>query len=81
LLALAEAGARYTGRLRQGGIRARTLVVHGTADTVVDPRNAKLLAERIPRAELVLLPGLGHLLFWEDPDQFVRLVTGFLLAP
>jgi pimeloyl-ACP methyl ester carboxylesterase len=46
---------------------------------VVDPRNARLLAARIPDAELRVLPGLGHLLFWEDPDAFVQAVTSFLL--
>ena len=54
--------------------------MHGDADTVVDPRNARLLAERIPGARLVIFPGLGHLLFWEDPDGFADAVTSFLLA-
>jgi 3-oxoadipate enol-lactonase len=79
-LAQVNAGAAYAGNLRQSRIRARTLVLHGDADSVVDPRNAKLLAERIPDARLVILPGLGHLFFWEDPDAFVRPVLDFLLA-
>ena len=79
LSAQAMAGARYAGRLRQGRIQARTLVVHGSADTVVEPRNAKLLADRIAGARLVSFPGLGHLLFWEDPDGFAAVVTSFLL--
>jgi 3-oxoadipate enol-lactonase len=78
--AMAAAGARYVGRMRQTRIQAPTLVLHGSADAVVDPRNAQLLAERIPNAQLVMLPGLGHLFFWEDPDAFVRLVTSFLMA-
>jgi pimeloyl-ACP methyl ester carboxylesterase len=76
----AAAGARYAGRLRQGRIRARTLVMHGDADTVVDPRNGKLLADRIPAARLVTFPGLGHLLFWEDPGGFADTVASFLLG-
>jgi 3-oxoadipate enol-lactonase len=80
LRAQARAGARYAGCLRQARIRARTLIVHGDADTVVDPRNARLLAERIPGAQLVTFPGLGHLLFWEDPDGFAAAVASFLLA-
>jgi pimeloyl-ACP methyl ester carboxylesterase len=47
---------------------------------VVDPRNAQLLAERIPGAMLVTFPDLGHLLFWEDPDGFADVVASFLLA-
>ena len=73
------AGASYVGGLRQRGIRARTLIVHGDADRVVDPRNARLLAARIPRAQLVTFPGLGHLFFWEDPAGFAAVVTSFLL--
>jgi pimeloyl-ACP methyl ester carboxylesterase len=75
------AGAYYAGRLRPASIRARTLVLHGDADTVVDPRNGKLLASRIPGARLVAFPGLGHLLFWEDPKGFARAVTTFLRPP
>jgi 3-oxoadipate enol-lactonase len=78
--AQAAAGALYAGRLRQARIGSRTLVLHGGADTVVDPRNGRLLADRIPGARLVTFPDLGHLLFWEDPDGFTDAVTSFLLA-
>jgi pimeloyl-ACP methyl ester carboxylesterase len=81
LSAQAMAGARYAGQLGQRRIRARTLVLHGGADTVVDPRNGKLLASRIAGARLVTFPGLGHLLFWEDPGGFAAAVTSFLLTP
>jgi pimeloyl-ACP methyl ester carboxylesterase len=73
------AGAGYVGGLRQRGIRARTLILHGEADRVVDPRNARLLAARIRHARLVTFPGLGHLFFWEDPIGFADVVTSFLL--
>ena len=78
LSAQAAAGARYAGRLRQARIGARTLVLHGGADTVVDPRNGRLLADRIPGARLVTFPELGHLLFWEDPGGFTDAVVSFL---
>jgi pimeloyl-ACP methyl ester carboxylesterase len=80
LPAQAAAGALYIGRRRQTRIRARTLVLQGGADTVVDPRNGRLLADRIPDARLVTFPELGHLFFWEDPDGFADAVTSFLLA-
>lgn len=79
LAAQAAAGALYAGRGRQARIRARTLVLQGSADTVVNPRNGRLLADRIPDARLVTFPELGHLLFWEDPDGFTDAVTSFLL--
>lgn len=80
LLAQTAAGARYAGHRRQTRIQARTLVMHGGSDRVVDPRNARLLAERIPDARLETFPELGHLLFWEDPDSFARTVCAFLLS-
>jgi pimeloyl-ACP methyl ester carboxylesterase len=47
---------------------------------VVDPRNGRLLADRIPDARLVIFPELGHLLFWENPGGFSDAVTSFLVA-
>jgi 3-oxoadipate enol-lactonase len=76
--ALATAGAAFDALDRVGTIQAPTLVVSGTADAVVDPRNSELLAERIPGARLELLDGCGHLLFWERPEAFAELVRGFL---
>jgi 3-oxoadipate enol-lactonase len=46
---------------RLPSLRVPTLVLHGTEDLAVSPDNAKILAERIPDAELVLLEGAGHL--------------------
>jgi len=58
-------------------IGAPTLVVQGEGDVVVDPRNAALLAERIPGAELRMVPG-GHLFFWNRPDALVSPLREFL---
>jgi pimeloyl-ACP methyl ester carboxylesterase len=46
---------------RLGRVEAPTLVVHGEEDRMVAPANASLLAEAIPAAELMTLPGAGHL--------------------
>jgi 3-oxoadipate enol-lactonase len=75
--AQAAAGAAFAGLDRLGQIQAPTLVVTGTEDVVVDPRNSELLAERIPEARLERVLG-GHLFFWEDPSRFVALVKKFL---
>ena len=72
----AAAGTTFPGAV--GAIGAPTLVVTGTDDNVVDPRNSEVLAERIPGARLERLEGAGHLFFWEQPDAFVRIVTEFL---
>jgi pimeloyl-ACP methyl ester carboxylesterase len=63
---------------RLGEITVPTLVVHGTADNVVDAGNAPLIANAIPGARLELFEGVGHLLPWERPEELVALVEGFL---
>lgn len=72
----ASLGHDAFGRL--SAIIAPTLVLHGTADRVVDPRNAPLLAERISGARIEWLPDQGHLFFWEDPDGTVERIRRFL---
>jgi 3-oxoadipate enol-lactonase len=76
--AQAAAGTTHDALDRLGGIAAPTLVLHGTADTVIDARNAALLAERIPDARVELFEGCGHLFFWEQAERFVDVVSEFL---
>ncbi|MGH3440462.1 MAG: alpha/beta fold hydrolase [Nitriliruptorales bacterium] len=76
--AQAAAGTTYSGGDRLRGITAPTLVVHGTSDAVVDPRNADLLAGLIPDTSVVMLDGAGHLPFWEEPQRVAEVVTAFL---
>jgi 3-oxoadipate enol-lactonase len=76
--AQAAAGAAWDADGRLARISAPTLVVAGTEDAVVDPRNAQLLADAIPGARLELIEGAGHLPFWERAEEFASLVEGFL---
>lgn len=48
----------YGGRL--GGVRAPTLVLHGTADPVLPFEHGRAIAEAIPGAVLLPLEGTGH---------------------
>ncbi len=63
---------------RLGRIAAPTLVIAGDADPLVDPANSRILAERIPGAELRLMPGLRHGFNVERPDEFNAIVLEFL---
>jgi pimeloyl-ACP methyl ester carboxylesterase len=65
---------------RLGDVRAPTLVVHGEADRMVAPANARLLADSIRDAELLLLPEAGHLYFTDDPEAD-QAVARFLSEP
>jgi 3-oxoadipate enol-lactonase len=76
--AQAAAGVLFDPRGRQRRIATPTLIVQGTADQVVNPANGELLAELIPDARLESVDGAGHLLYWDEPKRFARLVTSFL---
>jgi pimeloyl-ACP methyl ester carboxylesterase len=62
----AAASHSTQGRLRD--IAAPTLVVHGEQDMLQSPRNARLLAESIPDAELMMWPEAGHLYVTDAPE-------------
>ena len=66
---------------RLAHIRARSLIIAGTLDQTVPPRESRLAAARIPNARLVLLPGVRHAPMDERPATFHRLVLDFLRQP
>ena len=76
--AQATAGVLFDPLGRQRRITQPTLILQGTADQVVNPVNAELLADLIPDARLRYVEGAGHLVCWDEPRRFVRVVTGFL---
>jgi 3-oxoadipate enol-lactonase len=59
-------------------ITARTLVLHGTADKLVQPGNAELIAAAIPKAQLQWIEGAGHLFWTDEPELTVSLINDFL---
>lgn len=61
--------ARFNVRERLGEIRCPVLVITGSEDRMMDPRNSRLLAERIPGARLYVIEGAGHLFFEERPQE------------
>ena len=59
-------------------IKVKTLVIGGELDTPDFAERAKHIAETIPGAELVLLPGLGHVPHLQAPDMFYSPLLKFL---
>ncbi|HLA19017.1 MAG TPA: alpha/beta hydrolase, partial [Dehalococcoidia bacterium] len=59
-------------------IQTPALVINGAEDELVPAANSRILAERIPGAELVLFPETGHFYFYEQPEESARVVTEFL---
>jgi len=76
-MAAIYASGRRTEAL--AALKVRTLVLHGTDDTLISPNAAKRTAEIIPGAELVILDDMGH----DVPEplwpQFVDIIARFAL--
>jgi 3-oxoadipate enol-lactonase len=61
-----------------GQIPTPTLVIHGDIDPLVPPENGRMLSERIPGAQFVLLEGCGHMPHLEQPVETAQLIRTFL---
>ena len=74
-----RAAARHDTYDRLPDIVAPTLVLHGTDDPVLPVANGRILAERIPGAQLVLFEGARHA-YMEKQAEADAAVLGFLRA-
>jgi len=61
-----------------GSIQAPVLVLHRTGDRVADVGASRYMANRIPGARMVELPGDDHLPYFGDQDSVVALAQEFL---
>jgi poly(3-hydroxyalkanoate) depolymerase len=55
-----------------------TLVVCGDDDPLVPIANARMLAQRIPRARLEVVERAGHLLLWDEPERVAPQIGEFV---
>jgi pimeloyl-ACP methyl ester carboxylesterase len=61
-------------------LRVPTLVIWGEADAMIPVERGRRLAEAIPGARFVGLPGIGHTCQVEAPAEFAAAVAPFLDA-
>lgn len=61
-------------------IAAPTLLLAAEKDPLAPPKTMQRMAEAIPNARLVVLPGAGHLSHLEQPEAFAAAVREFLDA-
>jgi 3-oxoadipate enol-lactonase len=73
-----EAVVTHDALDRLGGLTCPTLITAGEDDSLIPPRFARELAERIPHAELRLVPEVGHMWCWEKPAEFNALALDFI---
>jgi pimeloyl-ACP methyl ester carboxylesterase len=67
-----------SGFERAAAIRCPVLVLQGTRDLMVPPRSARELLSRLPHAQVVEVPGVGHAVMTEGPDQVLTALYGWL---
>lgn len=68
---------KLMGRLRR--VKIPTLVVWGENDRAVSPDYGRAFHDAIPNSKFRLIPLAGHYPHREQPEEFVRVVTEFLL--
>lgn len=54
------------------------LIVVGSRDALTPVAHSRAIAERLGQAELVVLPGVGHMLGLEQPGRVNKLLTDFV---
>lgn len=69
---------RYSSCRRLKVLDIPTLIIHGEKDLIVPPGNAKLLAEKIPNAEVIYFDSGSHMIHTEEPDKFNEILLKFL---
>jgi pimeloyl-ACP methyl ester carboxylesterase len=57
-----------------------TTISDGEHDEIVKPEHTRRMANAIPNARLAMLPGVSHFAMLQDPGQFNRALTEFLMA-
>jgi 3-oxoadipate enol-lactonase len=76
-----EAILSFDRRAQLPQIQVPTLLLAGEHDRNAPPAMMKKMAEVIPRSTFLEMPGVGHLLNLEAPDEFDGLVLNFLALP
>jgi len=64
-----------------GRVTVPTLVIHGSADTLIDPSGGRRTADAVPGARYVEIEGMGH--DYPEPlwDRWVQLVADHVSGP
>ncbi len=81
-----RAHSEFVGRIshlddivRLEDIRARTMIVNGEHDTLLNLEDIAIAKQRIPDCESTIVKGVGHFLHFEDP-AVLGLYRSFFLS-
>jgi 3-oxoadipate enol-lactonase len=73
-----QAGMNHNTYDRLPEIKAPTLVISGDADKLIPVSNSRIIASRIPGAELVIIKNAGHMYMMEAAEESIRIELDFL---
>ncbi len=73
-----RACAHYDIQAELGRISAPALIIGGSRDRLTPPELSQMLADGLPRAELRIIDGGGHLVMLEQPEVVRDIVQGWL---
>ena len=73
---LTDSAETHDVKAQANTIQVRTLVVSSDKDVLTPPSEQVKMAEAIPSASLVTLPGCGHASMYEAPTLFSSLILG-----
>jgi pimeloyl-ACP methyl ester carboxylesterase len=73
-----QAFAEFDGSNELANIGCPTLVLTGDLDELISPENSMKIANVIPRARLIVIPGCGHRVLWEATEECLSFITQFL---
>lgn len=65
---------------RLAKIKAKTLILWGEKDRVLDVSIADAFRKGIKDSEVVIIPGAGHMVYLEKPDGSIKAVIDFLAS-
>jgi pimeloyl-ACP methyl ester carboxylesterase len=68
----------WQGKLHAPKVTCPALVVSGAQDRMTPAKSGRQLADAIPGARYVVLPGVGHMLPPDAPREVLKLLTEFL---
>ncbi|MGM0898550.1 MAG: alpha/beta fold hydrolase [Bacillota bacterium] len=67
---------KFPGLLHQ--VTAPALIISGKEDPIASQEDQQKLAAAITNSQLCILQQLGHMLYWEDPEEVAKTITRFV---
>jgi pimeloyl-ACP methyl ester carboxylesterase len=55
------------------------MLLVGEEDALAPAHVMEMMSRKIPQSRFVKIPGAGHSAYFEKPDDFNRIVAGFLI--